>query len=537
MNEIDTTKSSETTEKDGVSTTSAVLLGPGFFSSVPTSFIGPRSLRDSGVRPLFASETSGAERYRHEFRDGLALLGEDTLDRVNPKRNRPVRPQQGWIFDVCSAVDDDGLALHETTAICLPRRAAKSSSIWAMTLGRCLNRPGYRVAVTAQSGTAMRARWISEILKRIADAEHPLSAQIQINRSNGAEKMIFPNGATFELLPPVEKAFRGASYDLVIVDEAQEVDEDIDAGIRPTLDTNPGAQIILIGTAGESRSGYLYHFLELGRRGESGIIEYAVPEDVTEEDLLEDGEKSWDKVRPYVLAAHPGVSSGLTPEKVAKARFDGMPFSSFMREYLGMWPRGAGDSIIDPEHWAAGKTDEGMPERPPANAVLGIAIGPNDSSAAIVAVWRDTEGKACLMQVNHRAGISWLTKRTVELSRKYKLPVAHDTAAGTITTEVEALKRVQTPKPRLLPQKFVDLKRSHAQLQVDISRGLVKHWGQDELTASVLGATKRTFGDRGGWLFARKNVNVDIVPLEAAALALLAFDSKKPRSRVRAIDA
>jgi hypothetical protein len=533
------------TNDDGPKESALETPGPGLSFPLTTTPIGPRLLRESGIPPLHASSTQNSTKYWHEFILGLRLLAENTVE-------RPLRPQQGVIFDVCSATDDRGRPLYEDIAITLPRRATKSSSVWALAMGRCLARPGYKVALTAQTGTAARTRWLDDVIGRmmLEEADQDLVSRIKINRSNGHEKMTFKNGSSFVVLPPKESSFRGAGFDLVLIDEAQEFDDDeadaLDSGIRPSLDTKAGGgQVIILGTAGSARSGLLWNTLELGRQDppEAGIVEYAVPDGITADNLLDaNGEKDWDIVRPLALRAHPGISPDddehpLTTEKIVRKRYMKMPVQSFAREYLGIWPISAQDAFLSAETWTATATQEPLPTSLPAEAVLGIATHPDGLSASIVAAWRDEDGKACLLLSDQRQKIDWLVRETSRLAKKYKVRVAHDTAHGPVQTEVEALKKVAAPRPVLIPVKFNELKLGHAQLVKDITSNNVTHWGQSGMTEAIGIVTKRTFSDRGGWLLARPpgQSAADITPLEAAALALLAFDTAPKKMRMRVL--
>jgi hypothetical protein len=499
--------------------------------SLPDGVIGPKRLRDSGIPPLHASSYQGADDHFGEFLDGALMLGSNT-------QYRSLKSQQGVVADVCNATGDDGLPLFETIAICIPRRATKTSSVFAVAIGRMVNRPGYRVGLTAQTGAKARTRFLDDIVEPLLTAyPDPSTRPFTVNRSQGGEKITFRNGSRLVVLPPKEDAARGESFNLFIIDEAQEFDAEeaqkLKAGIEPAFDTNPDHQLIVLGTAGEYRGGLLWETLELGRRGEAGIVEYGVPDTLTAEDFTDDdGEKDWEKAQPLVLAAHPGIDQpGLTPLKTVRTRFLEWSLVTWLREYAGLWPRGVGDSILNTEKWAAGAVDDALPTVLPKGAVLGIAVHPDQTVAAVVAAWRNEEGKACLLLVHHFPGMAWLVDKTLVTARKYKTTIAHD-SSGTVTTEVEVLKR-SSPRPRLAPQKWVDIKRGHAQLVKDIDTDNVQHWDQDGFRNAVGIVTKRVYGERGGWALGRKNPGDDITPLEAAAVALLEYDARPaPRKTV-----
>src|SRR5690606_40084085 len=65
----------------------------------------------------------------------------------------PLLPQGINEARLFGARDPEGGALYRTCVVQMPRRATKSTSIWATIIGRALTRPKYKCVVTAQSGT------------------------------------------------------------------------------------------------------------------------------------------------------------------------------------------------------------------------------------------------------------------------------------------------------------------------------------------------------------------------------------------------
>jgi hypothetical protein len=68
-----------------------------------------------------------------------------------------------------------------------------------------------------------------------------------------------------------------------------------------------------------------------------------------------------------------------------------------------------------------------------------------------------------------------------------------------------------------------------ALLMAEIEIEAVTHYDQESLNGAVLGATRRGNKDSKRWAFGRAHDEADITALEAAALALYAFDSTKVR--------
>jgi hypothetical protein len=469
---------------------------------------------DSGIPPLHVSSRRGSRAFRSEFMVGARSLGLDT-----PKK--PIPPQTLVIGDVLNATGDDDLALHSVIGICVTRRASKTTSIFATALGRCFERPGYEVAYAAQSGTKGRDRFMLDIVRPL-ERQWPIenARPFRINRSRGSEHITFDNGSRFAVLPPLPDSFRGDAYDLVILDEAQvhdvEASEDLLGAILPTFDTRPGAQLVVAGTTGEHRSGILWSTLEDGRNGSSstGIVEYGAGDSITEEEAGD--ERIW-------LRSHPGIGN-LTPIDAVRRNFEKLPLGQFLREYLGVWPTGGGGRFLDQTRWLAGAVTGELPS-PPDHFTLGLAVHPDQTSASLVAAWRDDDDQAHLLLIDHRPGVQWVADKAASLARKHRVQIAHDTA-GAVMVEVEALQRMR-PRPRLAPQTMADVKTSAALLVKTLDEGHLVHYDQDEMNAASLFTTKRKIGN--GWGFGRAAQEDDITPLEAASFALHVYDGSRKR--------
>lgn len=490
------------------------------------------SIRDSGIAPLNQSALGGTDADRREFLAGaelLRLVGERALP------NLSLQPQQLRLHDTLSG------AAGSSSALLLPRRSSKSTTLIAEALGRARNRLDYRAAIiTATTGKAGRSRFRKDVVPPLS-ALYPdrKTAPFRLTLAAGQEAVTFhESGGFVQWLSTVEDA-RGEAFDFLIVDEAQDPDpaeaSDIVAAVMPTLDTRPGAQLVFAGTAGLFRRGnLLWDALARGRAGSAGILEYAAPAHTTGEELaawLPTDETPAGCVRDLVLAAHPGIGTLTTLERVCE-NFDALPREVFAREYLSLFGDVSGGlGVVDLEKWNAGRLGGDLPQ-PPERFAMAVSVHPDQRSAAIVAAWRDVDGLAHLLVLDHRRGVQWLADEALRLSRRYSVPIAHD-VQGAVTVETEHLLR-QRPRPRLLPQSFPNVKTAAALLVKEVDAGRVRHWGQDALDEAARLARKRSVGPTA-WALGRGHAEDDIVCLEAAAMALRVFDDSQHRPALRPV--
>ena len=479
------------------------------------------SARNAGIPPLNVSTLDESVELRREFISGARLLG-------LVGRKHELQPQQYLIADVCNAP-------NSVVGILLPRRSSKTTTILAIALGRCAEREDYMVAFTlCTTGQKARDRFkkdIVPILNRVWPDEK--ARPFKIYKGGGSERIVFDNGSIFQILPPIGDNFVSEAFDLVILDEAGKatvaMSEDLIQAILPTFDTRPGAQLFIPGTAAKFRDGnLLWDTLEDGRNGrkKTGIVEFAAPDSTSEDDL-----RDWETVRSLVLAAHPGIGT-LTTLEIVEERHAAMKPEQFAEEYLSIFGTAAATTgIVNMDQWNAHALSGDLPT-PPKNFALVIAVHPSQTSACIVAVWRE-DGRAKLLELEHWQGrIDKLVPRAAELSRKYRTPIVHDTQ-GPVTVAAEALARIRPPV-KLDPQSFPNIKTAAALLIKEIDNGNVDHFDQEKMTEAAKLTKKRGVGP-SSWALGRSDDEHDIIDMEAAAMGLRVFDGMKERRPVRLI--
>jgi hypothetical protein len=442
--------------------------------------------------------------------------------------------QQERFGRIMNAVKADGLPRHRRTAKTMPRRSGKTDGLLALAVGRCTTRPDYYVAFSAQSGKKGRDRFLKMAVKlerydpclrpsrtrpdgcTRTDNDH---VHYRIYRSNGGERIEWVNGSVFMVLPPDAEVYRGEEYHLIILDEAQETEDDDAAdellgGINPTMDTVPEAQLVVAGTAGKRRSGLLWRSLEKGRAGVWGILEYAAP---LEADPT--SEAVW-------LAAHPGIGT-LTTLEVIRENFDDMTLVEFQREYLGQWPADAAVSAIDAEQWKRAGADA-LPVRPRR---VGVAfdVAPDGSAAAIACAWRDEDGRAHVEVLAYRSSVAWLPLEAHRIGRESRSPIAYD-VIGQNTNPAESITR-RNPPVRLAPMNMKDSQGAAQRIVSELAAGNLVHYRQKDLDAAVDGANWRNVAGDSARLFGHKASAHGITPLTAAAMALWHYDKTTRRAR------
>lgn len=478
--------------------------------------------RRRALTPLSVTDLVTTAQTRREFIRGCELLGI-----TNPK------PHQLLIADMLNA----GM---ETNGILIPRQAGKTKTLTIVALGRCALRDRYNAAMTITT----QATKTFEIFETTVIDELELvwpdedTRPFKSYRGKGSQHVRFPNGSRFSAKSPKGASFRASSYDLTWVDEGGEASPeqavDLRAAIYSTFDTRDGAQLVVTGTAGAFRKGQLL-FEALEHSG-NGVVRYAFPDDLTPDELAAwepTPEAPYGRVKELTLAMHPGIASGLTTiDKVAK-RFTALK-ERFAVEYGGLFGNaGEGQGAIDSEAWDATRQD--IVPQVPEHFALGAMPSFTGRSAALVAAWRDEEGRACGYVLDHRKATTWVAEAAANLARRHNVEVVYDRKSSDMRIEIEAMERM-VPRPRLAPQGYEDVTAAAALLVKDINRGHAMHFDQPAMNDAARDAVRRTTGPNS-WALGRppKKDDADISAMEAWALALRYYDENPARTFVAPI--
>ncbi|WP_123944022.1 MULTISPECIES: hypothetical protein [unclassified Frondihabitans] len=394
----------------------------------------------------------------------------------------------------------------------------------------------YAVAYTAcTSGGKARDRFRKDIVPVLEKVyPDPDSRPFKIRKAGGSERIEFDNGSIFQVLPPMGESYRGDSFDLVILDEAGEataaMTEDLLGAILPTTDTREDAQIIVAGTAAPFRDGnLLWDTLKDGRDGKAStaIIEYAAP-DSTNMDDLED----WDLVVPLVLAAHPGIGTLTTLEKM-QANYEKITPAQFAAEYLSIFGNsGAATGLINSQLWTLAGDDGALPSVPDTFG-LAMSVHPDGLGASLAAAWR-VDGVAHVGLLWHSTRPAGLVARALAVAREHRVAIVHDGQASATTVEADILAR-ERPRPRMAPQLWGPVSTAASLFVKELDAMNMRHYSQPAFDEAVRVAVKRGTATSNKWGFGRprKDPSADITPLEAAALALYYYDEAKPRPKLK----
>ena len=430
-------------------------------------------------------------------------------------------PSQEHEMELFTARDSDNRFASKTIGVSKPRQNGKSFAArkYATTMGAA----GKRCLYSAHNGSTVRQmfKYIKDEVESIPALGARLKPRDGIYKAAGNEGIYFASGGCIEFQTRTTSGARGSTYDVIVVDEAQELTYDQLDAIKPTtLASESGdPQMIYIGTPpGPACRGDVFRDMhDLAHSGKSGAwwLEWAV-------DAVPDMNDT-DAVLELAYLTNPALGYRIREDVMLDA-IDGYKArpDSFAREYLGWWSPTAGKlkQVIDATAWASCATDAPLE---PQKAAYGVKFTP-DGAEVVLAVAEVAE-RLTHVEVIERQGMGrgtawladWLAERTAKASC-----VVIDGRAGSQAL-VERLDG-RCPRGFVRVARMQDVTAA-AQMTLDAINGHVLTWfaPQRQLDESARGAIRRQIGSGGGWGFGGD----DPAPIEACSLALWGVQTSK----------
>ena len=311
--------------------------------------------------------------------------------------------------------------------------------------------------------------------------EHPkLKPYVKdIRNALGREEIILKSGARIKFLARTRNGGRGQHGDLLIFDEAQELDETAQESFLPAISASRNPQTIYIGTPPGP--------------------------DVT--GTVKDP-KRWAKTNPalgrrMLLSTIEGEAEQMAPD-------------SFARERLGWWspkPTEHAEYILIEDAWDRCVSDE---QKPDGKTAYGVTFAADGSAVCLCGAVLPKDGPARISLIELQPGgrgIAWLADW---LNARYgKASCVVIDGRGGADVLVDRIRDVWRVKTAVVRPSARDVVAAAGLLINTINEGgLTWYRQQQALRESAVTATKRPIG--GGFGFGGDNS----LPIEACALAL-----------------
>ena len=329
-----------------------------------------------------------------------------------------------------------------------------------------------------------------------------------IKTAIGREQIILNNGARIKFLARTRNGGRGQHGDLLIFDEAQELDESQQASFIPAISASLNPQTIYVGTPPDDTAvGVVFRKIRTsaldGDTKSTAWFEYSVPNigDVSDRDR-------W-------FSTNPALGRRIMLSTI-EGELEQMSEDTFARERLGWWTpivEHRIDYAIDSELWDSCKSDELKPE---GKTAYGVKFSADGSEVVLCGAVIPKDGLPRISLIDRKPtgyGTQWLADW---LNDRYDKAccVVIDGRNG-VDVLIDKISGVWRMKGSVLRPTAKDMIAAVSLLMDSLTENTVTWYSQQlDLRESAVTATRRPIS--GGWGFGGDNS----CPIEACALAL-----------------
>lgn len=344
-----------------------------------------------------------------------------------------------------------------------------------------------------------------------------------IKTALGREQIILKSGARVKFLARTRNGGRGQHGDLLIIDEAQEMDTDAQASFLPAISASLNPQTIYVGTPPTPESpGTVFRGIRkkaLNHESKTTAwFEFSVPE------IGDTSDKTrWTRTNP-ALGRRILLST-------IESEHDQMDDDTFARERLGWWtPEETHtlDLALDADAWQKCASDE---RKPDGKTAYGVKFSPDATEVVLCGAVIPKEGKARISLIERQptaAGIQWLADW---LNARYSKAscVVIDGRNG-VDVLCDKIASTWKYKGSVIRPRAGDVIAAVGLLTNMVNEGtLTWYRQQDALNQSAVTSVKRKIGSGYGF------GGMDSLPIDACSLALWGAKNTKrdPSRRMR----
>ena len=337
----------------------------------------------------------------------------------------------------------------------------------------------------------------------------------EIKTALGREQIILKSGARIKFLARTRNGGRGQHGDLLIIDEAQEMDEDAQASFLPAISASLNPQTVYVGTPPDPGAvGTVFRGIRsralAGEADRMAWFEFSVEEIGNVKD------------RGRWAQTNPALGRRILLSTI-EGECEQMDEDTFARERLGWWSPTAGEKIdlaIPADLWDACKSEA---EKPEGKTAYGVKFSFDGSNVTLCGAVLPKEGPARVSLIETRPtgrGTQWLADWLIARHGKASCVVIDGRNGADVL--VDKIANTWREKDSILRPTAKNVIAA-ASLLCDCVNEQTVTWfyGQELLRESAVTATKRPVA--GGWGFGGDNSG----PIEAAALALWGAKTSK----------
>jgi len=344
-----------------------------------------------------------------------------------------------------------------------------------------------------------------------------------IKTALGREQVILNNGGRIKFLARTRNGGRGQHGDLLIFDEALELDADSQASFLPAISASLNPQVVYISTPPTAKSDCGV-FRDIRKRALEGKTERMA---WCEWSVDEIGDVK-DKSRWYATNPSLGI---LIQESTVEAECEQMDADTFARERLGWWSKTLADQRDHPI--TASDWDACFAENPPKDGGLVYAVKfSHDGAVGTLAVCLKPKDGAPHVEVidcqSMAYGLDWIASWLIE-RRDKALAIVVDGQSHSDEL-CRRLKEGGVKRRKIQTVRTRDLIAATSAFCNAVRERVVTHYRDDALTISATKCVRRRIGSDGGFGFSSVE-DAEETLIEACCLAYWAAINAKTNER------
>lgn len=453
--------------------------------------------------------------------------GQKAIDLYNESGKTAQEWQELLLSDIL-AVNDEGLWVHTKFGYSVSRRNGKNEiaairELYGLVRGEKILHTAHRT--TTSSSASKR---LADILNGIGYTEVARPKKnlkyeraYTYSKQFGLEKikLLDEDGGSCDFRTRSSKGGLGEGFDLLVIDEAQEYEDDQESALKYVVSDSKNPQTIFCGTPPTTVSSGTV-FLKLrnktlaGGGVNTGWAEWSVSKFTDPYD------------RDAWYETNPSLGTILTERKIAdEITGDDTDFNI---QRLGLWLKYNQKSAISKNEWQQMQADK-VPDLK-GDLFVGIKYGHDNKNVAVSVAVKTKDGKIFIETVDCRelkAGNYWIIDFLSKISAE-KVVVDGANGQQLLATEMKEFKLKQP----ILP-KVSDIIVANASFEQGVFQQSIVHMGQPSVVQAVSNCEKRAIGANGGFGYKSQKEDIEIAILDSIVLAYWACSTSKEKKKQR----
>lgn len=445
------------------------------------------------------------------------------------------RTAQQWqqlLLEDILAVNGEDLFVHTKFGYSVPRRNGKNEvvairELYGLMHGERILHTAHRTT-TSSSSSARLAKFLNDMgweeVTRVKKDE-VYGNHYVYSKQFGLEKISLLDGSegSASFRTRTSKGGLGEGFDLLVIDEAQEYQDDQESSLKYVVTDSKNPQTLFCGTPPTAVStGTVFQKLRenvlFGQTENSGWAEWSVDQ------------QSDPKNRELWYECNPSLGTVFTERSVLDEI--GSDVVDFNIQRLGLWLQYNQKSAITNGEWSALQVEKTPVFSGPL--FVGVKFGQDGSNTAMAVAVKTGGGKVfveCIDCRPRRMGDDWIIS-FLKRARAVNTVVIDGASGQQIL--VDELKDARVKAKVVLPT-VKEIVVANSSFEQAVFSENIRHSGQPSLAQAATNCDKRSIGTNGGFGYRSQREGVDIALLDACILAFWQCNEAKIRKHQRIV--